>query len=143
MNTDTASVKPKPTPATEVAGSHPAGIYGAHDPLRYGVASAKSDVIPAHPLEYVERHYEVNKEELSYQALRHSQGLHAPLKLKMERMLVSKVGRMPPLHSSNLAMDTLTGRDETVEFCDYLNVSWDTEVNVDGHLAMEKKLKML
>ena len=65
---------------------------------------------------------------------------------------------MPPLHSSNLAMDTLTGRDETVEFCDYLNgkicftftllsiqyiVSWDTEVNVDGHLAMEKKLKML
>ena len=35
--------------------------------------------------------YEANREELSYQALRHSQGLHAPLKLKMERMLVSKV----------------------------------------------------
>ena len=32
-----------------------------------------------------------------------------------------QAGRMPPLHSSNIAMDTLTGQDETVEFSDYLN----------------------
>ena len=35
--------------------------------------------------------YEANREELAYDTLRHAQGLHAPLKLKMERMLVSKV----------------------------------------------------
>lgn len=61
----------------------------------------------SHPLEEMERNvskeiggyicttlslqYEVSREKLTYDALRHSQGLHAPLKLKMERMLVSKV----------------------------------------------------
>jgi len=66
---------------------------------------------------------------------------------------------MPPLDSSNISLDTLTGRNESVGFADYLNsehhhkhcyhsfisnitVAEDSEVTIDGHAVMQKRLKM-
>ena len=66
---------------------------------------------------------------------------------------------MPPLNSSNISLDTLTGHNETVDFTDYLNsehhhkrcyhslmsnltVVGDSEVDINGHVAMQKRLKM-
>lgn len=42
--------------------------------------------------------------------LRKIQGLHAPLKLQMERKSVLKVGHLPFLPRHNLAYDVLTGK---------------------------------
>lgn len=142
MSSQVASLKSKARPTTEVTGSHSTDTYGVHDVLRYGVTSAKSSITSSHPLEQSERNYEANREELAYDTLRHAQGLHAPLKLKMERMLVSKTQRMAPLLSSNMSLDTLTGRSETVDFSDYLNVVGDSEIDINGHAIMQRKLKM-
>lgn len=65
---------------------------------------------------------------------------------------------MLPLDSSNVSLDSLTGRNETIDFSDYLNsehhhnlytiihisivVVSDSEVAIDGHTAMQKRLKM-
>lgn len=142
MTSQLASLKSKPSPITEVTGSHSTDTYGIHDVLRYGVTSAKSSITSSHPLEVPERNYEVSRERMTHEALRHSQGLHAPLKLKMEKMLVSKTQRMPPLISSNMSLDTLTGHNESVDFSDYLNIAEDSEVDISGRVAMEKRLKM-
>ena len=52
-------------------------------------------------------------------------GIHAPVKLLMERQLVSRAtsGRIPDLPSSNLSLDILMGRDETIDFEDFLTGS--------------------
>ena len=67
------------------------------------------------------------------QSLRNSQGLHAPMRLEMERKMASKasvvlpflyilyppsslpqIQRIPPLESSMIALETLLGQDESI-----------------------------
>lgn len=49
-------------------------------------------------------------------------GIHAPVKMLMERRIVAKAesGRLPVLSSSNLGLEILMGRDETIDFEDFL-----------------------
>ncbi len=80
--------------------------------------------------------FELNREAVQFQTLRHTQGLHAPLRLQMERKLTSKVRdrftvyinyvnclqiqRLPPFESSMIAFDTLTGNDSCIPLTDVL-----------------------
>ena len=43
--------------------------------------------------------------------LRNLQGLHAPLRLVMERKAVQNVGHLPCLHRHNVMLDALTGEN--------------------------------
>ncbi|XP_064404984.1 proteasome maturation protein-like [Halichondria panicea] len=117
------------------------GAYGVHDTLRYGFASAKTDIIPPHPLEHAQATFELNREAVQFQTLRHTQGLHAPLKLQMERKLTSKIQRLPPFESSMIAFDTLTGNDSCLPLTDVLGGECDISLNVDTHVIMERRLK--
>merc|ERR1712080_320558 len=47
-----------------------------------------------------------------------SQGIHAPLRLKMEHKFAGQVGRLSCLPSSNFQRDVLTGADEEMDFSD-------------------------
>lgn len=58
---------------------------------------------------------------MNFQILRSVQGIHAPLRLMMERKMASKVGHLPILPSSNVMLETLEGRDETIDFNDLYN----------------------
>lgn len=60
-------------------------------------------------------------DEMNYSMLRSTQGIHAPLKLMMEKNYASKVGRLPFLPSSNLMLEVLEGRDESIGFEDIYN----------------------
>jgi len=79
----------------------------------------------------------------------------------MERHIVSQTGRLPALAGSNLGMDILMGKDEVIEFEDYLSgtavfflrcvsscLSWQSTDpaelmgTFDPHTTMEHKLKM-
>lgn len=53
---------------------------------------------------------------------RNTYGMHAPIKMAMERSLVIKARgpSMLPRHS-NLGLDILMGKDETIDFEDFLN----------------------
>lgn len=74
------------------------------------------------------------------QMLREREGLAAPLKISMELNSVAKIGHLPFLPSSNLHRDVLLGRDEIVDFSDYLNTPEFSEFTRQPHAVVEKQL---
>ncbi|KFV87271.1 Proteasome maturation protein, partial [Struthio camelus australis] len=133
-------------PITEFS---PAGPFGGHDLLRRGFTSVKNELLPSHPLELSEKNasitsnFQLNQDKTNFSTLRNIQGLHAPLKLQMEFRAVKQVQRLPFLHSSNIALDTLRGNDECIGFEDILNDPSQSEVMGEPHMMMEYKLGLL
>ncbi|ORZ14111.1 proteasome maturation factor UMP1-domain-containing protein [Absidia repens] len=116
--------------------------FGSHDTLRYGTRSHKSEVLPGHALEQRLDEWNDNQWELKLNMARQAYGIHAPIKMMMEHDIVSKRQRMPVLPSSNLHLDILTGKDETIDFEDFLNDPALSTDMLDVHAAMEHKLKL-
>ncbi|XP_018616359.1 proteasome maturation protein [Scleropages formosus] len=120
-----------------------AGSYGVQDPLRKGFSSVKNELLPSHPLELSEKNFHLNQDKMNFSTLRNIQGLHAPLKLQMEYRATRQIQRLPFLQSSNIALDTLRGNDESIGFEDVLNDPAQSEVMGDPHMMMEYKLGLL
>ncbi|KAM9566443.1 proteasome maturation protein [Guaruba guarouba] len=119
------------------------GSFEGYDLLRRGFTSVKSELVPSHPLELIEKNFQLNHDKTNFATLRNIQGLHAPLKLQMEFRAVKQVQRLPFLHSSNLALDTLRGNDGSISFEDILNDPSQSEVMGEPHMMMEYKLGLL
>ncbi|KAG8452857.1 hypothetical protein GDO86_004592, partial [Hymenochirus boettgeri] len=108
-----------------------------------GFTSAQTELLPSHPLELLEKNFQINQEKVNLSTLRNIQGLHAPLKLQMEFKAVKQVQRLPFISSSNIALDTLRGNDECIGFDDILNDPSQSEIMGEPHLMMEYKLGLL
>ncbi|XP_026765069.1 proteasome maturation protein [Galleria mellonella] len=119
------------------------GPFGIPDPLVAGVGGTKLNLGTRHPLEYSEKNYHLNEEKMDMAMLRNIQGLHAPMKLTMEKKFASKVGRLPFLPSSNLQHDVLTGRYLDIGFEDILNTRDLCEVAGQPHAVVERSLGLL
>ncbi|MEE6514912.1 hypothetical protein FKM82_023353 [Ascaphus truei] len=119
------------------------GGYGIQDTLRTGFTSVQSDLLPSHPMELSEKNFQINQEKVNFSTLRNIQGLHAPLKLQMEFRAAKQVQRLPFLQSSNIALDSLSGNDESIGFEDILNDPSQSEIMGEPHLMMEYKLGLL
>ncbi|EOB02863.1 Proteasome maturation protein, partial [Anas platyrhynchos] len=113
-----ASLLKDSIPITDFSAS---GSFEGHDLLRRGFTSVRSELLPSHPLELSEKNFQLNQDKTNFATLRNIQGLHAPLKLQMELRAVKQAQRLPFLHSSNMAVDTLRGNDECIGFEDILN----------------------
>ncbi|CAI8017117.1 Proteasome maturation protein [Geodia barretti] len=116
--------------------------YGVQDTLRYGYSSARDEISPAHPLEHVLASHAVREEALRMQILRDAQGSGVPLRMQMERSIVSRVQRLPPLQSSMIALETLTGMNTRLAPEDIFNPPSEALVTVNTHSAMQRKLNM-
>lgn len=116
--------------------------YGVHDTFRYGFASAKDEITPGHPLETSLANHAARQEAMRMQVLQNTQGRHMPLIMQMERSIVSKIQRMPPLESSMVALETLTGMNTCIAVEDIFSPPSEALVTVDTHLAMQNRLKM-
>ncbi|KAJ3611446.1 hypothetical protein NHX12_021461 [Muraenolepis orangiensis] len=117
--------------------------YGVQDTLRTGFTSVKNEILPGHPLELSEKNFQVNQEKMTLATVRNIQGLHAPLKLQMEFRAARQIQRLPFLTSSNLALDTLRGSDESIGFEDVLNDPAQSEMMGEPHMMMEYQLGLL
>nr|XP_040023227.1 proteasome maturation protein isoform X1 [Gasterosteus aculeatus aculeatus] len=126
-----------------VAGLCPQGAYGIQDCLRSGFSSVKNELLPSHPLELSEKNFQPNKDKMNFSTLRNIQGLHAPLKLQMEYRAARQIQRLPFLPSSNLALDTLRGNDESIGFEDILCDPAQSEMMGEPHLMVEYNLGLL
>ncbi|XP_064608709.1 proteasome maturation protein-like [Liolophura sinensis] len=135
------SVRPQP-PGDHVV-SLPHGPYGTPDMMLHGPQNVKSRLSDTHPLEFSEQQWRANQQHMDLGMLRNSQGLHAPLKLQMERQTALKMRRLPGLHSSDIMINTLTGLDEMITFEDILNNPADAETMGNPHVLMEKRLNLL
>jgi len=79
--------------------------------------------------------------ELKMNMARNMYGMHAPIKMAMERALVIQA-RGPSMlpQRSNLGLDILAGKDESIDFEDFLNVPEMSTDMVDVHVVMERQL---
>nr|CAG4646719.1 EOG090X0J8E [Macrothrix elegans] len=109
-------------------------FYDVKEPMLYG---------GSHPLEEILPKHKNKQEELDMKMLRNMQGLHAPLRLHMEKAAVKDIGHLPCLFRHNALQDALTGRDTTFEFEDFLNTPQDMEAMGHPHLMIERHLNML
>lgn len=119
--------------------------YEFANPMVDGLAviSKGKKLVATHPLEQSEKQFRINQQQLELTMARKVQGMHAPLRLQMERKIVSKNGHLPFLPRHNASLNVLTGRDEMIGFDDYLGHPLDAEVMGQPHAMVERSLKLL
>lgn len=88
-----------------------AGSYGVNDLLRNGPTNVLQNIVSSHPLESSEKNYKMNEVKRDLASARNIHGLHMPIKLGMEKAVLSKIHRLPGLPSSNLSLRTILGDD--------------------------------
>ncbi|KAF9917782.1 hypothetical protein BX616_011316 [Lobosporangium transversale] len=131
----------KPTTAGSASVFDTSNSYGLHDTMRFGMRQIASEVTAKHPLENRLAEWENTQEDLKMSLARNMYGMHAPIKMAMERQLVIKA-RGPSMlpQRSNLGLDILMGKDETIDFEDFLNVPEMSTEMVDPHTIMEHQI---
>ncbi|XP_037960441.1 proteasome maturation protein [Teleopsis dalmanni] len=72
--------------------------------------------------------------------LRNQGGLAEVLKLNMELKSAKRIGRLPFLQSSHMMEDVILGRDEAINFDDFIGVPEFFEYNRNPMRVMEKTL---
>ncbi|KAH9931278.1 proteasome maturation factor UMP1 [Fomitopsis serialis] len=148
-----------------------ANSLGLHDALRYGPRSLAAEnktrgglrerlenvcVLPcgrARLLNCVNLHlglpiiseydqWDATQDNLKLTMQRNTFGLHMPMRMLMERKIVSRNPHMPALPQSNPHLDILMGRDETLDCADFMMPASELAQPLDVHAEMEKKLRM-
>merc|ERR1711879_1124607 len=99
-------------------------------------APANSSYI--HPVEFIQENYEKNREELKMQMVRSTFGTHMVNRIKTDEAIFSQFRRLPTLPSSFVALDTLKGADEGLEFEDILGDPSETFAPVS--LTLDQRL---
>jgi len=74
----------------------------------------------AHPVEAIQKDWLRNQLENKHFVMGNVYGSHLPMRIKMEMSILSQVQRPPGLPSHHVGLDTILGRDETIDFEDYL-----------------------
>jgi proteasome maturation protein len=97
--------------------------YGVHDTFRYGPRRIVDEVLPAHPLQTRLEHWDETQNKLHMTMLRNTYGMHVPIRLQMEKAIVSQLNHAPHhLHPecNNVGLDILNGVDNSLAFEDFL-----------------------
>ncbi|KAI0820614.1 proteasome maturation factor UMP1 [Trametes gibbosa] len=115
---------------------------GLHDTLQYGPRSLATEATNKSHVKHRLENWEATQDNLKLQMHRQLFGLHMPMRILMERKLVSQNSHMPTLPQSNLHLDILMGRDETLECPDFMMPASELSQPHDIHADMEKKLRM-
>ncbi|KAG6333287.1 hypothetical protein ID866_5805 [Astraeus odoratus] len=128
-------------PSKSASLQHTANSLGTHNTLRYGPRSIAAEIKSSSGLEHRLAHWEETQDNLKMTMLRDLYGLHTPARVLMERKVVSKGAHMPALQRSNIHLDILMGRDETLDPSDFfLGMEHGPPISI--HSDMEKKLRM-
>ncbi|KAG8919432.1 hypothetical protein FRC02_001676 [Tulasnella sp. 418] len=96
-----------------------ANSLGTHDTLRYGQRNLESEAKAGGGLQHRLDGWEETQDNLKLTLQRNMYGIHAPVRLLMERKIVGFNPHMPALPTSNLSLDILMGRDETLDVADF------------------------
>ncbi|XP_013391632.1 proteasome maturation protein [Lingula anatina] len=143
MNSSEGCPSMRPRPEGLNSANAKGGVYGVPDVLYQGFQNVRNDLTASHPLEHSEKEWRANQEKMDFAMLRQVQGIHAPLRLQMERNFANKIGRLPCLQSSHVMLDSLTGKDEEIDYEDILNSPADSEVSGQPHMMVEKQMGLL
>ncbi|KIM21998.1 hypothetical protein M408DRAFT_333120 [Serendipita vermifera MAFF 305830] len=112
--------------------------HGLHDTLRYGPRTLASQHNNRSAIQNRLENWEQTQDDLKLNLYRNVYGLHAPVRLMMERKLVSQNPHFPALPQSNVHLDVLMGRDTTLDVSDFFGGGDPGPAFVDIHRDMEK-----
>jgi len=85
--------------------------------------------------------WEETQDNMKLTLMRSLYGVSLPLQIMMERKIVAKNAHMPALPQSNIHLDILMGRDESLNVSDFFG-GMESKPSMDIHGDMEKKLQM-
>ncbi|XP_031279345.1 cyclin-B1-2-like [Pistacia vera] len=111
-----------------------------NDALRFGLHGVKSDVVGSHPLEISYQSARKTQEDMKRKMLANTYGTAFPLKMDLDRQILSRFQRPPgAVPSSMLGLEALTGSLDDFGFEDYLNDPRESETfrPLDMHHGME------
>ncbi|KIM47965.1 hypothetical protein M413DRAFT_439661 [Hebeloma cylindrosporum] len=91
---------------------------GLHDTLQYGPRSLAAEVQSAGGLKGRLENWEATQDNLKLNLERNLYGMHAPMRRLMERRIVASMPHTLSAPQTNLHLDILMGRDETIEAAD-------------------------
>uniref|UniRef100_A0A1J3CDW9 Cyclin-B1-2 n=1 Tax=Noccaea caerulescens TaxID=107243 RepID=A0A1J3CDW9_NOCCA len=114
-----------------------------NDALRFGLHGVKSDIVGSHPLESAYESGKKSQEEMKRQVIAHTYGAALPLKMDLDRQILSRFQRPSgAIPSSMVGLEVYTGAIDNFGFEDYLNDPRESETlkPVDFHHAMEVRL---
>jgi hypothetical protein len=109
--------------------------------MRNGFKNSGFLLSPPHPLEDQLKDWNENQESLKNAMHRNIYGFHSVMKNEMEKLIVGSHTRLPCLPMSRISLDILKGRDDCIEFEDFLNVSCGFSTKndiIDVHGSAEK-----
>lgn len=95
-----------------------------------------------HPLKLSEESFKQSGLERDLAMLDRYEGSAAPMRILMEVQAFKHVGRLPFLPSSRAHLDVITGRDEMIDFSDFLGGDEFAEKLNQPHAVVEKQLKI-
>ncbi|GLT41175.1 hypothetical protein SLA2020_152590 [Shorea laevis] len=116
------------------------------DSLRFGLNGVKSDLVGSHPLEIAYESARKNEEEMKRRILANTYGSAFPLKMDMDRQILSRFQRPPgAISSSMLGLEAMTGHLDNFGLEDkylYLNGAQQSETfrPPNMHHGMEVQL---
>lgn len=122
-------------------------LLGPVDKLREGTAGVRlsEEMKAPHPVQAI---VEAAPQHMWDTRLRDAErvyGAHMGLRLRMERAILARPTRGPDLPSTALGLDTLTGRDVSFGFEDFLNADPHERPEAPGlglHEVMERRIGM-
>ncbi|TDL28935.1 hypothetical protein BD410DRAFT_760702 [Rickenella mellea] len=114
---------------------------GVHDTLQYGPRSLATESKAQTALKQRLENWEETQDNLKLNLQRNLHGMHAPIRQLMERKIVATNLHMPAMAQSNVHLDILMGRDETIGPADIFG-ELEREPPLDIHAQMERKLRM-
>ena len=94
---------------------------GPVDHLRYGFRSLESDLNAQHPIQSLQSTRNSSAWVAKLDNVRRTYGSHLAMRLATEKEIFGRNRRLPGLESSNIALQTVMGTSETVDFTDFLN----------------------
>ena len=98
----------------------------------------------AHPVEAIQKDWLRTQLETKHFLMSSVYGAHLPMAIRMEMETLAKVQRLPGLPSSRVGLECLMGRDETIDFEDFLGLPQDSEQEpVDQRFQLKQRYGIL
>jgi len=94
----------------------------------------------ASPVEAIQKNWLRSQLESKHHIMGNVYGSHLPMRIRMEMNILSQVHRLPGLPSHNVGLETILGRDETIDFEDYLGAPEFAEHEIDSRAVLERQL---
>jgi len=121
--------------------SDTANSFGLHDTLNYGPRSLAAEVKSTGGIKDRLENWEETQDMTKLTVLRNTYGMHAPMRLLMERKIVNSLPSFSGSPQSNLHLDILMGRDELIEPADVF-LGMETSRPLDTRKEAEKKYRI-